>query len=80
MIAALLTYILNAYPQGIRISRLLDSLVQSLIEGAPPPSPWLKPETLSAIGGYTQTEEKEIFNFGEDWQFIEFPKGFVRIV
>jgi hypothetical protein len=80
MIAALLTYIFNAYPQGIRISRMLDPLVQCLIAGASPPSPWLKPEILSAIDGYTQMEEKERFNFGEDWQFVEFPEGFVQIV
>jgi hypothetical protein len=49
MIAALLTYIFNAYPQGIRISKMLDPLAQCLIEGASPPSPWLKPEIFMTI-------------------------------
>jgi hypothetical protein len=55
---ALLTYILNVYPQGVQANRIADSFVQSMIEGASLPT-WPAAETLAAINGYKQQKEKE---------------------
>jgi hypothetical protein len=55
---ALLTYILNVYPQGVQASQIADPLVQCMMDGAPPPM-WRATETLAAIDRYKQQEEKE---------------------
>jgi hypothetical protein len=80
MITALLTYIVNAYPQGVNLSRTLDSLVRCLIEGRPPPSPWLCEAILTTITKYTQDAEKESYTFRENWQLLEVLDGFVQIL
>jgi hypothetical protein len=79
MILALLTYTSNVYPQGIQTSRMVDPLVGSIMQGASSTS-WPGAEILAAINGYKQEEEKECYYRTDEWQPVEPPKGFVRII
>ena len=78
MIIALLTYILNVYPQGIQASRLADPFVQCMIEGALS-STWPAAETLAAINGYKLEKEKECYE-KDEWQPVAPPKTFIRLL
>jgi len=80
MIGALLTYIINAYPQGVRICKMLDSLTESLMKKGALVEQWLGQDILNAINAYTQREEKVRNEFGDDWRLVEIPAGFVRVL
>jgi hypothetical protein len=79
MLLALVTYTVNVYPYRIQINRKLEPLVQSIIEGASSTS-WSGAEALDVIDRYKQTVEKECYNTKDKWQFVELPKGFVRVL
>ena len=79
MIMAFLTYTLNVYPQGIQINRMVDPLVKCIMEGASPTS-WPAAEILATVNGYKQPEEKESYYIKDEWQSVEPPKGFLRII
>jgi len=77
---ALLTYIINVYPKGISIHRLVDPLVRSIMEEDCLPASWPTFETLTALNGYKQQEEKESRRLEDEWHNLEPPKGFVKVV
>jgi hypothetical protein len=79
MILALLTYVLDVYPQGIRISRKLDPFVKCIIDGASPLSSSPAVDTLSEIDRYKQEEEKKRYEFKDEWQPIVIPECFSQI-
>lgn len=79
MIVALVTYIVNMYPQGIQINRTIGPLVESIMGGAPSTS-WPGAEVLTVIDGYKQNEEKECYHMEHEWEFVDPPKGFVRVL
>jgi hypothetical protein len=82
MITALLTYTLRVYPQGVQTNQMVDPLVERIIKGASSTS-WPVAETLAAIDGYKQQEEKDRHymddKMDDEWQYVEFPKGFVQV-
>jgi hypothetical protein len=41
---------------------------------------WPGAETLADIDGYKQEQEKEYYYRIDEWQPVEPPKGFVRII
>jgi len=78
MMEALLTYILNAYPKGVQISRIFDDLVDCLIQGSSPSSLWLTDEVLNSLQDYEQAHEMECCESKVDWKPAEFPKSLPR--
>jgi len=76
---ALVTYAVNVYPQGIQINRMVEPLVESITEGASSKS-WPGAEVVDVIDQYKQKEEKECYYMKDEWQFIDPPKGFVRVL
>jgi hypothetical protein len=79
MMLALVTYTVNVYPQGIQINRMVEPLVESIMEGALSTS-WPGAEVLDIIDKYKQKEEKECYYLKDEWQFVDPPKGFVRVL
>jgi hypothetical protein len=79
MIIALVTYTLNVYPQGVQINRMVDPLVECIMGGATSTS-WPEGEILDAFNGYKQKEEKECYCAKDEWQPVDHPKGFIRII
>jgi hypothetical protein len=78
--ASLLTYITNAYPQGIAVSHALDSLAGCMLRDERLPSPWLDDAVLTTMAEYTQRREGETHEFDDSWRAVEIPKGFIRIL
>lgn len=78
MIQALLTYILNVYPQGVQISRMVDPFVYCIMTGALSPV-WPTADTLAAINEYEQQKEKECYAEKDQWQPIVPPKNLCRL-
>jgi hypothetical protein len=76
----MLVYILNIYPQGIKINQMLEPLIKCFMEGTSLYTSWSVAEVLAAINGYKQQDEKECHHFKDKWQLVEPPKGFVRII
>ena len=79
MMVALVTYAVNVYPQGIQINRMVEPLVESIVEGVSSTS-WPGAELLAIIDRYKQEEEKECYYREDKWQFVDPPKGFVRVL
>ena len=75
MIMALLTYILNVYPQGVQANQKANRFVQCIMEGARP-STWPAAETLAVINGYSQEKEKEFYE-KDEWQLLAPPMTFL---
>jgi hypothetical protein len=71
MIKALLYYIVNVYPEGVKLCKLLDSLSQHIMKGGTYNSHWPDSTILNNIGSYVQTEEKERGSFKENWISVE---------
>ncbi|OAL49342.1 hypothetical protein IQ07DRAFT_600370 [Pyrenochaeta sp. DS3sAY3a] len=65
---------------GVRISRMLDSLVKTLIGGGPPPSPWIDEAALAAMTEYTQSGETYTFESADEWRSVEFREGFMQLM
>jgi hypothetical protein len=78
-IAALLTYIANAYPHGVATSRALDSLVSCMLKDEPLPSPWLDDAVLTTMSEYTQCRERETHEYECSWRAVVIPKDFIQI-
>jgi hypothetical protein len=79
-IAALLTYVANAYPRGVAVSHALNPLVRCILRDESPPSPRLDDAVLATIAEYTQRGERETFEFEDHWRAAEIPKGFIQIL
>jgi hypothetical protein len=79
MIVALVTYTVNVYPRGIQVNRMVEPLVESIMEGASSTS-WPGAELLAVIDRYKQEEEKECYYMKDEWQVVDPPKGFVRVL
>jgi hypothetical protein len=71
MIKALLCYIVNIYPEGVKLCKLLDQLSQHIMKGLAYNDHWPDSTTLEKLGSYTQTEEKEGSGFNENWVLVE---------
>lgn len=76
---ALLTYILNVYPQGVQVSRMVDPFVRCMMKGAPSPT-WPTAETLAAINEYEQKKEQDCHTEKDEWQPAAPPKSFVPLI
>ncbi|KAJ6280800.1 hypothetical protein J3E71DRAFT_241095 [Bipolaris maydis] len=79
MIVALVTYVVNVYPQGIQINRIAGPLVESIMKGTPSSS-WPGEEVLNVVEGYRQKDEKDSYHMEHGWQFVEPPRGFIRVL
>ena len=71
MIKALLCYIANVYPEGVKRCKLLDPLSQHILQGGTCNDHWPDSTTLERLGSYVQMEEKEGSNFNENWVSVE---------
>jgi hypothetical protein len=58
MIEALLFYIVNAYPEGVRLCKLIDPISQHIITGEARNGVFLDSGVLDKLKAYVQTEEK----------------------
>ncbi|KAF2175753.1 hypothetical protein K469DRAFT_53257 [Zopfia rhizophila CBS 207.26] len=76
----LLTYLLHGYPKGIQISRMVDPLVKCIIEGGMPITCSLAADTASDINEYRQEDEKSCPQLKDNWQPVEQPGNFVRVI
>jgi hypothetical protein len=56
----LVTYLLYGYPEGVRISRLVDPLVVSILKGGVV-DPYLMVATASQVDKYKQEDERSSF-------------------
>jgi hypothetical protein len=79
MIQALLCYIVNVYPEGVKLCRLLDPLSQHIMKGGTCNDYRPDSNTLEKIGSYGQTEEKD-GDFMEDWVSVETSPGQIGTV
>jgi len=73
----LLTYLLNAYPRGVRVSRMVDPLVRSIMEGAVPYS--FAAHAASSLNTYSQADETSAAEFKGEWQSVNQPACFVSV-
>jgi hypothetical protein len=69
MIKALLCYIVNVYPEGVNLCKLLDPLSQHIMKGGTC-NLWPDSTALEKLGSYVQSEEKEGSEFNQDWVSI----------
>ena len=70
MIQGLLYYVVNVYPEGVKLCRLLDTLSQHIMKGRSCNDYQLDSDTLDRLGSYIQTVEKD-GDFKEDWVSVE---------
>ena len=73
MIKALLCYIVNVYPEGLKLCKLLDQLSLHIMKGGACNDSWPDPTILEKLGSYVQAEEKEGREFKENWVSVETP-------
>jgi hypothetical protein len=73
----LLTHILYGYPSSIHVSRKIDPLVKSIMEGATLPFPSQVEHIASDIEGYKQEDERLLVELEENWQPLESPESSV---
>jgi hypothetical protein len=71
MIKALLSYIVNIYPEGVKLCKLLDSLSQHIMKGGTCNDHWPNSALSEKLNSYVQTEEKEESDFNENWVSVE---------
>jgi hypothetical protein len=71
MIKALLSYIVNVYPEGVKLCKLLDPLSQYIMNGGTCYDRWLDSTLSEKLSSYVQTEEKEESDFNKDWVSVE---------
>jgi len=76
MVSALLTYTIHVYPEGCKLVRQLDPFIKSIITGSMPIGPEPGANILGRLDKYRQKEEKELFEFKEDWEALELGRGF----
>jgi hypothetical protein len=70
----LLTQISYGYPGGINVSRKIDPLVNSIMEGGMLPSPSQVEHIASVIEGYKQEDERVLVELEGDWQPLAQPR------
>ena len=66
----LLTHISYGYPGGLDVSRKIDPLIDSIMEGAMLPSP----SQVEHIGDYRQEDERVLVELEGDWQPLAQPR------
>jgi hypothetical protein len=71
MIQVLLYYIVNVYPEGVTLCKLLDALSQDIMKGGTCNDHRPGSRTLEKLGSYVQKEEKERSDFKENWVSVE---------
>jgi hypothetical protein len=69
MVDPFLTYVKNAYPEGIQASRELEIQSDQLLNGniSEEGLALSQTQSLRKLGEYTQVEEKENYNFDKPW-------------
>jgi hypothetical protein len=80
VIRAFLYYIVNTYPHGISICKMLDQLSRCIMRGGPFNDYWPDSSILDTIDSYVQAEEKESSEFKENWITVEAGAGSIRTV
>jgi hypothetical protein len=80
----LVTYLLYGYPEGVRISRLVDPLVVSILKGGVV-DPYLMVATASQVDKYKQEDERSSFQLQHDllqhdWQPLKHIGRFVPVI
>ena len=76
----LLTYLSHAYPKGISASRMVDTLVKSIIEGAVLLTYPLAEKATSRLYGYTQEKEKAVAELKGEWDLVDRPDKVMRVI
>lgn len=76
----LLTYLLHAYPKGIRASRTVDPLVKSIMEGVVPLTYPLAAQTASRLNRYSQENEKATAELKGEWHLVNRPDKVMRVI
>jgi hypothetical protein len=71
MIKALLCYIVNVYPEGVKLCKLLDPLSQHIMKGGTYNDLWSDSTILEKLESYAQMEEKEGSDFNQNWISVE---------
>ena len=67
------------YPEGVRISRLVDPLVVSMLKGVVV-DPYSMVATASEVDKYKQEDERSSFQPQHDWQPLERMGRFVPVI
>lgn len=71
ILLSLVSYIVNVYPEGVQLCKLLDPLSQHIMRGGACSDHWPDSTILEKLGSYVQTEEKENSDFNENWVSVE---------
>jgi hypothetical protein len=71
MVKALLFYIVNVYPAGVKLCKLLDPLSQHIMKGGMYNDHWPDSTITEKLESYVQIEEKEGSDFNENWVSVE---------
>jgi hypothetical protein len=71
MAKALVCYVVNIYPEGVNLCKLLDSLAQHIVKGGTCIDQGLDTTSLEKLRSYVQAEEKERNGFEENWVSAE---------
>jgi hypothetical protein len=59
------------YPEGVNVCRTLDLLSMSMMKREAFMDVWPRPEALQMLNTYIQPEEKEAYDFIENWKATE---------
>jgi hypothetical protein len=79
MIAALITYMIHAYPQALYLCRVLSPVADSVLRGWPFPDLMLESNVLEVLDAYKQSEERATMCFDTGIERIHLPTGFVPL-
>lgn len=76
----LLTYLLHAYPEGIKASRMVDPLVKSIMEDVMPLIYPLVAKVTKRLETYSQEDEKSTANLKGEWHSVNRPDKVMNVI
>jgi hypothetical protein len=76
---ALVCYIVNVYPEGVKLCKLLDPLSRDIMKGGTGKD-YLLDSTPGKFRSYVQAEEKERSDFRESWVSVESSFGSIGVL
>jgi hypothetical protein len=79
MIAALITYLIHAYPQALYLCRVLSPMADSVLRGRPFPGLELESNVVEILDTYKQSEERATVCFDTGIQRIDLPTDFIPL-
>jgi hypothetical protein len=80
VVQAFLYYIVNAYPQGVSVCKMLDPLSQYIMKGGPFNDYWPDSGILDRLNLYVQDEEKKSSELKENWISVEAGVGSISTI